>query len=193
MQHTCTLLHTQDSWKMKHTLINKISGNHWENPSIQNTTQAGSLYTLWHTPESTYFQNGSPGSPGDRPQWRGTLEGWRQQGRGRGRQKRGGCRRRSRGRTIISEHIRAALAEHVINHGLTLREAGQRVHPQLSRFTLSSIIGTFLLESKLYTHTLPGVFTPLFYQVTISHLLYPRVANAPHWTKVVVLWHVNGN
>ena len=70
------------------------------------------------------------------------MEAGRARGRGRGRE-RGGCGRRGHARTIISDDIRATLVDHVINLGLTMREAGQRVHPNLSRFTVSSIIRTF--------------------------------------------------
>ncbi|KAI2644652.1 Insertion element IS630 uncharacterized 39 kDa protein [Labeo rohita] len=80
----------------------------------------------------------------------------RGRGRGRGRQReRGGRGRRGHARTIISDDIRAALVDHVINHGLTMREAGQRVHPNLSRFTVSSIIRTFRLENRAIVHV-PG-------------------------------------
>ncbi|XDV47331.1 hypothetical protein PO909_016999 [Leuciscus waleckii] len=61
-------------------------------------------------------------------------------GRGRGRgQRRGPVRRR------VSDDIRATLVDHVINHGLSMREAGQRVHPNLSRYTVAPIIRTFRL------------------------------------------------
>ncbi len=64
-------------------------------------------------------------------------------GRGRGRgQRRGPVRRR------VSDDIRATLVDHVINHGLSMREAGQRVHPNLSRYTVASIIRTFRLENR---------------------------------------------
>ncbi len=36
-------------------------------------------------------------------------------------------------RRRVSDDIRATLVDHVINHGLSMREAGQRVHPNLSR------------------------------------------------------------
>ncbi|KAL3970543.1 lutropin subunit beta [Sarotherodon galilaeus] len=66
-------------------------------------------------------------------------------GRARGR---GGRDRRGHARTHISDDIRATLVDHVINHGLTMREAGQRVHPHLSRFTVASVIRTFRLENR---------------------------------------------
>ncbi len=67
--------------------------------------------------------------------------GQRERGVGRGRG-RGPVRRR------VSDDIRATLVDHVINHGLSMREAGQRVHPNLSRYTLASIIRTFRLENR---------------------------------------------
>ncbi len=64
-------------------------------------------------------------------------------GRGRGRgQRRGPVRRR------VSDDIRATLVDHVINHGLSMRESGQRVHPNISRYTVASIIRTFRLENR---------------------------------------------
>ena len=118
--------------------------------------------------------------------------------RGRGRGGRGGQRHRGgrggRGcaRNIISYGIRATLVDHVINRGLTMREAGQRVHPNLSRFTVSSIIRTFRLENRYVFNSLLSTLLRLYLEYlqycTISHVLYCRVANAPFWTKVVVLW-----
>ncbi|KAL0977875.1 hypothetical protein UPYG_G00162500 [Umbra pygmaea] len=35
-----------------------------------------------------------------------------------------------------------------MNHGLTMREAGQRVQPNHSRFSVASIIRTFRQESR---------------------------------------------
>ena len=50
--------------------------------------------------------------------------------RGEGVRVRGG---RGRGRTVVSDEIRATLIDHVLNHGLSMKEAGQRVQPNLSR------------------------------------------------------------
>lgn len=86
-------------------------------------------------------------------------------GRGRGQQRGqiqrrrvgvGGIGRRGRGqrregRRAISDEIRATLVDHVINHGLTMREAGLRVQPNLSRFTVASIIRTFRNENRYAT------------------------------------------
>ncbi len=59
-----------------------------------------------------------------------------------------GGRGRGRPRTVISDEIRATLVDHVVNHGLTMREAGQRVQPHLSRYTVASIIRTFRNENR---------------------------------------------
>ena len=40
---------------------------------------------------------------------------------------RGGVRRRVR--AVVTDEIRATIIDHVINHGLSLREAGERVQP----------------------------------------------------------------
>ena len=40
------------------------------------------------------------------------------------------------------------LHNHVVNHCLTLREAGLRVQPNLSRYTVASVIRTFRLENR---------------------------------------------
>ncbi|KAI2657470.1 Insertion element IS630 uncharacterized 39 kDa protein [Labeo rohita] len=87
------------------------------------------------------------------------MEDIAERGRGRGRLRiRGGGRVRGRGRAgrglhgqrrqTLSNEIRATLVDHVIHHGLTMREAGQRVQPNLSRFTVASVIRTFRLENR---------------------------------------------
>lgn len=73
---------------------------------------------------------------------RGRARGVRVRGGGRG------GRGRGRPRTVISDEIRATLVDHVVNHGLTMREAGQRVQPNLSRYTVASIIRTFRNENR---------------------------------------------
>ena len=60
----------------------------------------------------------------------------------------GGGRRGRARRTNISDEIQAALVDHVVNHGLTLREAVQSVQPNLSRFTVGSVIRTFRNENR---------------------------------------------
>lgn len=64
--------------------------------------------------------------------------------RGRGRRRQEGAQR---GPNLTNE-IRATLVDHVVNHGLTLREAGLRVQPNLSRYTVASVIRTFRLENR---------------------------------------------
>ena len=51
--------------------------------------------------------------------------------RGRGICMHGGRRIRGRSRHVVSDEIRATVIDHVINHGLSMREAGQRVQPNL--------------------------------------------------------------
>ncbi|XP_035857020.1 uncharacterized protein LOC118495027 [Sander lucioperca] len=82
---------------------------------------------------------------------RGRARGVRIRGGGRGGRGRG--QGRGRPRTVISDEIRATLVDHVVNHGLTMREAGQRVQPNLSRYTVASIIRTFRNENR--TERLP--------------------------------------
>ena len=57
-------------------------------------------------------------------------------GRGRERPEAGEAQRRG---PNLSDEIRATLVDHVVNHGLTLREAGLRVQPNISRFTVASV------------------------------------------------------
>lgn len=84
--------------------------------------------------------------------------------------------------------------DHVINHGLTMREAGERVQPNLSRYTVASIIRTFRLENRyvfsslLYLHncckcpnTAPIQCIPTIFGVTVctackSNLIFYRTA-----------------
>ncbi len=83
---------------------------------------------------------------------RGRGRGGEVRGRGQGgaRGGRGGGRGRVRRvRNRITDDIRAIIVDHVINHGMTLREAGQRVQPNLSRYTVASIIRTFRNENRL--------------------------------------------
>ncbi|XP_060726101.1 uncharacterized protein LOC132845820 isoform X2 [Tachysurus vachellii] len=46
-------------------------------------------------------------------------------------------------RTVVSDEIRATIIDYVINHSLSLREAGERVQPNLRRSTVASIIHIF--------------------------------------------------
>jgi hypothetical protein len=61
--------------------------------------------------------------------------GRRVAGRGRGVGMRGGRRLRGRTRAVVSDEIRAPITDHVINHDLSMREAGLRVQPDLQRST----------------------------------------------------------
>lgn len=74
-----------------------------------------------------------------------------ERGGGQGGGGRGGRGRQEgaqRGPNLTNE-IRATLVDHVVNHGLTLREAGLRVQPNLSRYTVASVIRTFQLENRI--------------------------------------------
>ena len=48
---------------------------------------------------------------------------------------------------MIPNKIRAAVVDHVANHGLTMAEAGRRVQPNVGRTTVNSIIQTFRGEN----------------------------------------------
>ncbi|KAF0030326.1 hypothetical protein F2P81_017057 [Scophthalmus maximus] len=87
--------------------------------------------------------------------------GQRERGVGRGR---GPGQRRGPVRRCVSDDIRATLMDHVINHGLSMREAGQRVHPNPSRYTVASIIRTFRLENRMVGRPLQGGRERLFTQ-----------------------------
>lgn len=69
--------------------------------------------------------------------------------RGRGVRVRGGGaaaaarQQQRRPRTKVSDDIRATIIDHVVNHGLSLRDAGLRVQPNLSRSTVASIVRIF--------------------------------------------------
>lgn len=70
------------------------------------------------------------------------MEGQRH---GRGVRMRGGRGRgQNRGRGQVygqtPDEIRATIVDHVVNHGLTVAEAGQRVQPNVGRTTVNPII-----------------------------------------------------
>ena len=60
--------------------------------------------------------------------------------RGRGRGQNRGRGRRGEVHRQIPDEIRATLVDHVVNHGLTMAEAGRRVQPNVGRTTVNSII-----------------------------------------------------
>ncbi len=61
-----------------------------------------------------------------------------------------GRQRRGRPRAVISDEIKATIIDHVVNHGLFLREADLRVQPNLHCSTVASIhyCNCFVLGSK---------------------------------------------
>ena len=83
----------------------------------------------------------------------------RERGVGRGR------RRGQRPvRRRVSDDIRATLVDHVINHGLSMREAGQRVHPNLSRYIVVTVC----------------VFSNTFLYILLHRVVYFDAAALPH-------------
>ncbi len=58
-------------------------------------------------------------------------------GKGRGVRIHGEVQRRVR--AFVTDEIRATIIDHVINHGLSLREAGEIVQPYFIRSTVASI------------------------------------------------------
>src|SRR4029434_2518634 len=74
--------------------------------------------------------------------------GVRVRGGGGGGGGRGG-RGRARKRAIISDEMRATVVNPVVNHGLTMQEASQRVQPNISRFSVAYILRTLRRENKL--------------------------------------------
>ena len=67
----------------------------------------------------------------------GNEQGQQPRGGGRrGARMHGGRQNRGRGRRghrRISDDIRATIVDHVVNHGLTMAEAGRRVQPNIGR------------------------------------------------------------
>ncbi|XDV25490.1 hypothetical protein PO909_029406 [Leuciscus waleckii] len=61
----------------------------------------------------------------------------------------GGRGRGARRHHDVPDEIRATLIDHVINHRLTMAEAGRRVQPNVPRSTVSSIIQTFRRENRI--------------------------------------------
>ncbi|XP_036001508.1 uncharacterized protein LOC118565346 [Fundulus heteroclitus] len=77
---------------------------------------------------------------------RGAGQGGRGAGQG-GREGPGGRARQPR--TIITDEMRATVIDHVIVHGMTMAEAGLRVRPNLSRFTVATIIRAFRQHNRV--------------------------------------------
>ncbi|XP_035992994.1 uncharacterized protein LOC118563159 [Fundulus heteroclitus] len=84
---------------------------------------------------------------------RGAGQGGRGAGHGgrgavqQGREGPGGRARQPR--TIITDEMRATVIDHVIVHGMTMAEAGLRVRPNLSRFTVATIIRAFRQHNRV--------------------------------------------
>jgi len=67
---------------------------------------------------------------------------------GRGRAQNRGRGRRDQVHRRIPDEIRATIVDHVVNHSLTMAEAGRRVQPNVGRTTVNSIIQTFRRENR---------------------------------------------
>ncbi len=91
-----------------------------------------------------YQQRGQRGGHGNQQRGQRGGHGHQQRGQrgGHGHQKRGqrggygGCQRvghqRERGRTVVSNEVRAIIIDHVVNRGLTMAEAARLVDPNLN-------------------------------------------------------------
>ncbi|KAK0137005.1 hypothetical protein N1851_026812 [Merluccius polli] len=91
---------------------------------------------------------------GQRHLRRGRGHGRWARGRGVG-MRGGGAAARGENRAQVSNEIRATIIDHIMNHSLSFREAGQRVHPILIQSTVASIVKLLgmTIESTNY-HTL---------------------------------------
>ncbi|XP_039882743.1 uncharacterized protein LOC120730413 isoform X3 [Simochromis diagramma] len=54
-----------------------------------------------------------------------------------------------------------------------MREAGQRVHPHLSRFTVASVIRTFRLENRYVFTSIPSALLRWFYSTVLQYITLP--------------------
>ena len=84
-----------------------------------------------------------------RERGRGRMRGG---GRGRGRGRAGGGAHGQRRQSLTNE-ISATLVDHVINHGLTLQEAGQRVLLVLSHFFSVILFFSSLFCEHIFIHS----------------------------------------
>ncbi|XP_016370024.1 uncharacterized protein LOC107709879 [Sinocyclocheilus rhinocerous] len=108
---------------------------------------------------------------------RGGVHRGGERGRGRGRPEAGGERAQRRRGPNLSNDIRATLVDHVVNHGLTLREAGLRVQPNLSRYTVASVIRTFRQENRIEGRERQGGRGPIFTQEQEREIINMVLAN----------------
>ena len=116
----CTLHQCQNILVFRqNTLLLKWQNFHFQagcaiwNQSFSNTRATGELLT-WRTMDDNMEGRGD------------------QRGRGVRVRVRGGGRVRVRRRAVISDEIQATVVDHVVNHGLTMQEAGHTYRPLLS-------------------------------------------------------------
>lgn len=58
-----------------------------------------------------------------------------------------------RPKTVVSKEIRGTIIDHVINHGLSLKEAGLRVQPNLPRSAAAStVFKDFQAKQQVYKY-----------------------------------------
>ncbi len=132
----------------------------------QKTTPIGLSRSTTNRPQASHYENFA------------SMEAMRVRVRGGQRERGVGCgrgRRQRRGPVWrrVSDDIRATLVDHVINHGLSMREAGQRVHPNLSRYTLASIIKELLY---VFSVTLFNIFCYRQFWILMPEFIYVNEA-----------------
>ncbi|XP_039608626.1 uncharacterized protein LOC120528514 [Polypterus senegalus] len=98
-------------------------------------------------------------------------------GRGRGRPRGGVGHAQRRRQPNLCNEIHATIVDHVINHRLTLREAGLRVQPNLSRNTVASIVGTFRQEHRIERREHQGGRRRIFTQEQEREIINLVLAN----------------
>lgn len=76
---------------------------------------------------------------------------------------------------MVTDEIRAAVIDHVINHGLSLREAGLQVQPNLQRTAVVSIIRTFRQTNRQDAHSSAVSDGTAYYSVVFT--IYSTVAS----------------
>ena len=65
-----------------------------------------------------------------------------------GRRRMRGGQRRGTPRAVVSDEIKASVIDYVVNHDLSLREAGLRVQTNLQRSTVASIVQIFQQNNR---------------------------------------------
>lgn len=74
---------------------------------------------------------------------------------------RGAVQRRVR--SVVTDEIMATIMDHVVSHGPSLREARERVQPNLRRSTAASICQTFQQTDRQVMHFMKAVIAVVPY------------------------------